>query len=76
VFPEKAGEPIVRVDVPRPRGAFTVVVPAPAEARGVAVVRVAPAKPDAARPPGAATTRVTGAAEVEDLATFPLRLER
>ena len=30
VFPEHPGEPIVRHDVPVPKGAFTVVVPAPA----------------------------------------------
>lgn len=74
VFPEQPGEPIVRVDVPKPKGAFTVVVPAPQAAQQVAVVRVAPAKPDAQVPPGGATTRVLGAAEATDLATFPLEL--
>lgn len=38
VFPEHAGEPITRVDVPV-RGAFTVVVPASEAARRIAVVR-------------------------------------
>ena len=32
VFPEKPGEPISRVDVAQPRGAFTVVVPIPEDA--------------------------------------------
>ena len=29
VFPEKPGDPITRIDVDQPKGAFTVVVPAP-----------------------------------------------
>lgn len=74
VFPERPGEPIVRVDVAKPKGAFTVVVPAPQAAQQVAVVRVAPAKPGAPIPPGAATSRVQGAPEATDLATFPLQL--
>src|SRR3954453_4558415 len=45
VFPERHGEPIVRTDVDRPRGAFTVVVPAPQAASQIAVVRVAPSAP-------------------------------
>jgi len=32
VFPERPGEPITRVDVPNPKGAFTVVVPVTDEA--------------------------------------------
>ncbi|MDX3538133.1 hypothetical protein PV721_28045 [Streptomyces sp. MB09-01] len=57
VFPEDHTEPIVRVDV-HPRGAFTVVVPAPAEAAEVAVVRVAPSGREALQD--------------VDLGTFPL----
>ena len=52
VFPEQPGEPIVRVDVARPRGAFTVVVPASAAASQVALVRVAPAQPSPQAPAG------------------------
>lgn len=66
VFPENAGEPIVRVDVERPRGAFTVLVPAPEASSEVALVRVqAPGAPSAA---GAAPAP----AQPEVLATFPL----
>ncbi|WP_181399471.1 hypothetical protein [Streptomyces venezuelae] len=65
VFPEDHAEPVVRVDV-EARGAFTVIVPAPAEAAEVAVVRVAPPGREAA-PPAVAARDV-------DLATF--RLER
>ena len=72
VFPEKPGQPIVRVAVERPRGAFTVVVPAPQAAANVAVVRI---QPDAATPAGA---RAGGAAaspalQATELASFPLQ---
>ncbi|MER7949149.1 hypothetical protein ABTY59_17350 [Streptomyces sp. NPDC096079] len=57
VFPEDHTEPIIRVDV-EPRGAFTVIVPAPPEAAQVAVVRLAASGRE-------------GLQDV-DLATFPL----
>lgn len=41
VFPENPEEPITRVDA-EPRGAFTVVVPAPEAMANVAVIRVRP----------------------------------
>jgi hypothetical protein len=74
VFPEQPGEAIVRVDVAKPKGAFTVVIPAPEAAHQVTVVRVAPAQPEAQLPAGGATSRVAGAAKATDLATFPLKL--
>jgi hypothetical protein len=74
VFPEQANQPITRVNVPVPQGAFTVVVPVPAGADHVSVVRVAPPKPEAALPPGAATTAVPGGGEVNEIATFPLNV--
>lgn len=52
VFPPNAGEPITRVDVEHPKGAFTVIVPAPAETRSVALLDVA--APAAAPTAGAA----------------------
>ncbi|GHH94539.1 hypothetical protein [Streptomyces capillispiralis] len=71
VFPEDQQKPITRVDV-EARGAFTVVVPAPAEAAEVAVVHVEPPE----REPRAEDV-IGPPAEVRqdvDLATF--RLER
>jgi hypothetical protein len=55
VFPEHSGETILRLDVEKPRGAFTVVVPAAEEATQVAVLGVraahgAEAKAGAERP--------------------------
>jgi hypothetical protein len=69
VFPEEPGGAITRVDVEQPRGAFTVVVPAPAEADHVAVVELLPpAEPIDARE--AAPARAAG--EVVEMGTFPL----
>ncbi len=76
VFPEEPGEPITRVEVERPRGAFTVVVPVPAGSDRVVVVRVTPAKPDAAVPGTRGTSPVAGSAEVQELADFPLQISR
>jgi hypothetical protein len=42
IFPENPGEPFTRVDVKEPRGAFTVVVPAPKTADHVMLTRVDP----------------------------------
>jgi hypothetical protein len=81
VFPEKPGEPILRVKLDRPRGAFTVVLPAPQAAARVAVVRVQPvaAAPAAtARQPGEADTAARGPAaapalQTTELASFALQ---
>ena len=69
VFPEQPGEPIARVDVPR-RGAFTVVVPAPAaRARRRRSRRTSP--PRAASGPG--RDRAPPAARCDRrIATVPL----
>jgi len=70
VFPETPGEPIVRVDLPEARGAFTVVVPAPVDAHHVTVVRIT------GRPTGVATKATAPPAEsraqVTELGSFAL----
>ena len=71
VFPEKPGEPITRVDVPQPKGAFTVVVPAPAATDHVAVMQIAPPKPAVA---GEAAGRAVP--DVIDLVSFPLNIKQ
>jgi hypothetical protein len=76
VFPEQPGEAITRVDVGQPRGAFTVVVPAPEGANHVTVVHVAPAQPEAPLPSSRATSPLPGGPEVTELADFPLRISR
>jgi hypothetical protein len=72
VFPEQPGEPITRVDVAEPRGAFTVVIPASDNAHHVTVLQVVRGKPEVPVPGGPATSPVPGRAGVKDLATFPL----
>lgn len=72
VFPERFDEPIVRVDVPEPRGAFTVVVPLPDKADHVTIVRVAPGLPGEPTPGSRATSLAPGEPEITDLASFPL----
>lgn len=71
VFPEKPGDPILHVKVDRPRGAFTVVLPAPKEAAKVAVVRV---KPEATRAAAAgAAPGAEPALQTTELASFALQ---
>ena len=74
VFPAEPGGRIYRVDVPR-RGAFTVVVPAPAEADHVAVVQVATEDmPLPSRIRARAVTTPDGVqATATDVAEFSLR---
>ncbi|MGZ4618155.1 MAG: hypothetical protein ACXV3F_05400 [Frankiaceae bacterium] len=74
VFPERPGEQITRVDVERPHGAFTVVLPAPEGAKRIAVVRVPPTPPSVPRVDAGATSPFPGEPEVRELATFPLEL--
>lgn len=76
VFPEQPGEPISRIDVGTPRGAFTVVVPVPAGADHVSVLHLAPARPEAPQPAGPATSALPGGPEVTEIAKFPLRISR
>jgi hypothetical protein len=73
VFPEQHGEPITRVDVARPKGAFTVVVPAGPGAVRAALLQVMPPPEDAtARPAARVTAPGSGEPEVRELATFEL----
>jgi hypothetical protein len=72
VFPEEHGEPIVRVELPERRGAFTVVVPARQTADRVALVEVRPPARGAVPLGAAATTPLAGEPEVVELASFQL----
>jgi len=74
VFPEKPGDPITRVEVAAPKGAFTVVVPVTAAASHVAVTRVAPGA--AGQAPRDASARGVSDAVTTDIATFPLTAPR
>jgi hypothetical protein len=72
VFPEQPGEPITRVDMAAPRGAFTVVVPIPERANHVTIVQIAPSRSDVPSLGDRATSPVSGSSEVTDLASFSL----
>lgn len=77
VFPETPGEPITRIDLPRPRGAFTVVVPAGEAVKRVALMRVQPPPDEAAPRPGArATTPAPAESEIVEMATFAVNVGR
>jgi hypothetical protein len=71
VFPEQPGEPFRRIDVDRPKGAFTVVVPTPAAADHVTVLQITPDQTGVQQPggvPGPSAAQV----KATDLASFPL----
>jgi hypothetical protein len=70
VFPENHKDPITRHDVAQPKGAFTVIVPAPAATHHVTVMQIVPGKPAAALQPGIAA--VPPRPEAIDLVSFPL----
>lgn len=76
VFPEQPGEPITRVALPTPRGAFTVVVPAPDGADSVSVVRVAATPTDAAAPGARAADGAGTSLQTTDIASFSLQISR
>ena len=67
VFPEQAGEPITRVDIPTPKGAFTVVLPITDNADHFTLVKIAPG----VQAPGARDLRVPQPVAT-DMASFPL----
>ena len=71
VFPERHDEPITRMDSAQPKGAFTVVVPAPDDADHVTIVKIAV---DSAALEGAGLR--SDAREISDLVSFPLTLNR
>jgi hypothetical protein len=74
VFPEQPGEPITRVDVPQPRGAFTVIAPVPEAARQVAVVRLMPPDPTSPTVTAGVTSAERGLPQTVEIASFELEL--
>jgi hypothetical protein len=74
VFPERHGEPITRMPVDRPRGAFTIIVPVPQDADHVRVVQVTRPQRDAVQPTARATVQPLGAER--EIARFPLQIRR
>jgi len=71
VFPERHDQPITRTEVPRAKGAFTVVVPTPKGTTHVTLVTV-----EAPRALAGVAGASPAAPEVVDLVSFPLRAKR
>ena len=74
VFPEQPGEPITRVDVERPQGAFTVVLPAPRGSEAYCGGEGSTDPPSVPRVDAGATSPLPASPEVRELASFPLEL--
>lgn len=73
VFPETHDDPISRIDIARPHGAFTVVVPAPEKTDHFSVIHIGQGEP--ARLPSASRGMKSeeGDTQVTEIARFPLR---
>ena len=76
VFPENPGDPIRRVDVERPKGAFTVIVPTPTATKRVAVVRLAAGATPLDARTAPATREQAEHLEATELAAFDLSPRR
>jgi hypothetical protein len=72
VFPEQHGEPITRVDVERPQGAFTVIVPRPPTATRVSLVEVSRPEVEGVLPAAPATSATAGEPRIVEIASFDL----
>ncbi|HEX8875070.1 MAG TPA: hypothetical protein VF780_10625 [Nitrosospira sp.] len=68
VFPERSGDPITRVDIAVPKGAFTTVVPVADNADHITLVKVAPGAEAVAGPEGLRRAPLV----TTDMASFPL----
>src|SRR5262249_15755671 len=76
VFPERHGDPITRLPVDRPRGAFTIIVPASQDTDHVRLVQVTPSPGDAAQPATRSLAQPQGATQEREIARFPLQIRR
>lgn len=74
VFPEQHGSPITRVDITHPKGAFTVIAPAPEDIHHVTVLKVSQKPPTAAGEDHGVGPKVI-APQIQDLASFPITFE-
>lgn len=73
VFPENHGEPITRMKVDKPKGAFTVIVPVTPDADHVSVVEVQPGQPAAQTGDPTAAVEPT---QEREIGRFQLRMSR
>jgi hypothetical protein len=76
VFPEQHGDPITRLPVARPRGAFTIIVPALQATDHVRLVQVTASPDDAPQPATHSLVQPQGATREREIARFPLQIRR
>jgi hypothetical protein len=76
VFPERHGDPITRLPVDRPRGAFTIIVPASQDTDHVRLVQVTASPGDAAQPATRSLVQPQGTMQEREIARFPLQIRR
>jgi hypothetical protein len=76
VFPEQHGEPITRLQLDRPRGAFTIIVPAPQDTDHVSLVQVTASPGDAAQPATRSRVQSHSAMQEREIARFPIQTGR
>ena len=76
IFPERHGDPITRLPVDRPRGAFTIIVPTPQDADHVRLVRVTTSPGDATQPTPRSLAQPQAAMQEREIARFPLQIRR
>ena len=76
VFPEQHGAPITRLQLDRPRGAFTIIVPAAQETDHVRLVQVTAPPGDAAQPATRSQMQPQSAMQEREIARFPIQTGR
>jgi hypothetical protein len=76
VFPEQPGQPITRVNLPKAKGAFTVITPVPLHTDHVSVVQIAPGKNGQSTLSAQTTSPAENAATVRELASFKITLNK
>lgn len=76
VFPERHSDPITRLPVARPRGAFTIIVPASQDTDHVRLVQVTASPGGAAQPTTPTFVQPQAAMQEREIARFPLQIGR
>jgi hypothetical protein len=72
VFPEEKGKPITRVDLPKAKGAFTVITPLTTNTDHVSVMQIMPGRPGEKVTITNATSPREGAEEIREIASFKI----
>ena len=76
VFPEEKGKPITRVDLPKAKGAFTVITPLTTNTDHVSVMQIKPGRPGEEVTISNTTSPVEDAEEIKEIASFKITLNQ